>query len=111
MAPPTENVLVIGATGVIGRYITNALVNAQPPFKRIGIYTSAATVEHKAAQIQALKEKGVEVFVGDFNDESKILDVYKGLCYPAVCFPFVVSPRNEPIAPAYTSFEKKHNKS
>ncbi|KAK0642275.1 Isoflavone reductase-like protein P3 [Lasiodiplodia hormozganensis] len=78
MAPPTENVLVIGATGVIGRYITNALVNAQPPFKRIGIYTSAATVEHKAAQIQALKEKGVEVFVGDFNDESKILEVYKG---------------------------------
>ncbi|OJD31376.1 isoflavone reductase family protein [Diplodia corticola] len=78
MAPPTEKVLVFGATGVIGRYITNALVNAQPPFKRIGIYTSADTVERKAAEIQALKNKGVDVFVGSFNDEDKILEVYKG---------------------------------
>ncbi|KAL1646626.1 hypothetical protein SLS58_003213 [Diplodia intermedia] len=78
MAPPTENVLVFGATGVIGRYITKALVNAQPAFKRIGIYTSAGTVEKKAAEIQLLKDKGVEVIVGDFNDEAKILDAYKG---------------------------------
>ncbi|KAL1627848.1 hypothetical protein SLS54_002114 [Diplodia seriata] len=77
MAPPTENVLVFGATGVIGRYITKALVNAQPAFKRIGIYTSAGTVETKAAEIQLLKDKGVEVIVGDFNDEAKILDAYK----------------------------------
>ncbi|GME28896.1 Isoflavone reductase family protein [Neofusicoccum parvum] len=78
MAPPTENVLVIGATGIIGRFITNHLVDAAPPFKRIGIFTSAGTVEKKAAEIQSLKDKGVEVIVGDFNDEAKILEAYKG---------------------------------
>ena len=78
MAPPTENVLIIGATGVIGRYITKALVNAQPPFKRIGIYTSAATAEGKAAELQPLKDKGVDVFVGALDDEAKILEAFKG---------------------------------
>ncbi|KAH7063224.1 putative isoflavone reductase family protein [Macrophomina phaseolina] len=78
MAPPTEKVLVFGATGVIGRYIVKALVHAQPPFKRIGIYTSANTVEKKAAEIQSLKDKGAEVIVSDFNDEAKILETYKG---------------------------------
>lgn len=78
MAPPTENVLIFGATGVIGRYITDAIVNAQPPFKRIGIYTSADTVEKKAAEIQSLKDKGVEVIAGDFKDDYKILGTFKG---------------------------------
>ncbi|KAF4312327.1 NmrA-like protein [Botryosphaeria dothidea] len=77
MAPLTEKVLVFGATGVIGRYIVQALVNAQPPFKRIGIYTSPNTVQNKATEIQSLKEHGVEVIAGDFTDEAKILEAYK----------------------------------
>lgn len=99
MAPPTEKVLVFGATGVIGRYIVKALVHAQPPFKRIGIYTSANTVEKKAAEIQSLKDKGAEVIVGDFNDEAKILETYKGphqTLPPRLLEPFVAQTSSNP---------------
>ncbi|KAF2087116.1 NAD(P)-binding protein [Saccharata proteae CBS 121410] len=77
--PSPQNILIFGATGTIGAYITSAIVSAQPPFQRVAIYTTASTVSKKAAQIAALKEKSVEIFVGDVADESAILDAFKGI--------------------------------
>ncbi|KAH6637775.1 hypothetical protein C7974DRAFT_306960 [Boeremia exigua] len=72
-----RKILIFGATGLIGKYIIQEIVSAQPPFEKIGLFTSPATVEKKAEEIQGWREKGVEVVVGDVNDEGDVRDAYK----------------------------------
>ncbi|RFU26259.1 hypothetical protein B7463_g10076, partial [Scytalidium lignicola] len=62
--PQPKRILLFGATGVIGVYILDALIQTQPHFEKVGIFTSPGTVEQKATQIQSLKDQGVEVIAG-----------------------------------------------
>ncbi|KAK8205098.1 hypothetical protein IWZ01DRAFT_544736 [Phyllosticta capitalensis] len=73
--PPSERIIIFGATGKIGTYITSAIASASPPFARVAIYTSPGTVKAKAAHIAALKERGVEVLVGELTDEERVREV------------------------------------
>lgn len=80
---PAQNILIIGATGVVGTYITRAIVDAQHQFNRICVLTSERTVVEKVQDICALESWGVEVFVGSLDDEHKVKEAYKGKCDPS----------------------------
>jgi hypothetical protein len=73
-----KDILLFGATGLIGTYILQALVNAKSSFGRLGIFTSPGTIEQKGAEIQSLKDKGVEIFVGHIESEADVLKAYNG---------------------------------
>lgn len=75
MAP---NILVIGATGAIGKYITTRIVAAKSSFGRVAIFTSPNTISQKADEIKDLKAQGVEVFVGDIDVEGDVKKAYQG---------------------------------
>lgn len=70
-------ILIIGATGVIGRPITQALIEAKDSFSSIAIFTSQSTIENQSGQISWLKTKGVGVFVGDLKNEDDVKKAYK----------------------------------
>lgn len=78
MSSKPQNILLFGATGVIGQYIIRELVNAKASLNRIGIFTSASTLSKKAEDIQSLRDSGVEIFVGDIKKDEDVLSAYKG---------------------------------
>ncbi|EHK99763.1 putative Isoflavone reductase like protein [Glarea lozoyensis 74030] len=71
-----ENLLLFGATGYIGTYITEQIVANKSSFGKIALFTSANTVEKKTDVINKLKSASVEVIVGD---ASKKEDVVKAM--------------------------------
>lgn len=75
-----SNILVFGATGVIGKFITEQLIAAKSNFSRIAIFTSPGTIENKKDEIEKLKKQGVEVIVGDVTNESDVRAAYEGKC-------------------------------
>jgi hypothetical protein len=74
----TRSILVFGATGLIGTYILDAILAADPPFEKVGIFTSAATAESKAQLIKDLEAKGVHVHIGDIKSSDDVLKAYAG---------------------------------
>lgn len=40
MSSKAEAVLIFGATGLVGKYISDAILNNASDFRRIGIFTS-----------------------------------------------------------------------
>lgn len=50
----TKNILIFGATGLIGGHITKAIIDSKK-FERIGIFTSNNTLWTKSEEIDALK--------------------------------------------------------
>lgn len=72
---PPQNILVFGATGAIGSFILNAILAQREHFGRIAIFTSARTAETKG---DALKKQGIEVIVGNLEDENAIKAAYEG---------------------------------
>jgi hypothetical protein len=83
---PAKNILIIGATGVIGTYITRAIVDAKQHFGRICVLTSEKTVIEKVQDICALESWGVEVFVGRLEDEKRVKEAYKGQRRMTTCY-------------------------
>ena len=73
-----SKVLIIGATGAIGKPITAQILAAKSKIERVAIITSNSTVTNKADEIKALKAKGVEVYVGDLGAEEDVKRAYKG---------------------------------
>lgn len=78
MTPVPKKLLLFGATGVIGKYILQVLVEEKASFEKIGIFTSPSTVEKKKSDIDALKAEGIEVVVGDVNSEEDVAKAYEG---------------------------------
>ncbi|KIW11784.1 hypothetical protein PV08_09056 [Exophiala spinifera] len=74
-----KRLLIFGATGLIGTYIVNAIVQNKAHFDRIAIFTSPSTVESKADQIESLKKEGVEVVVGDITNADDVVKAYQGI--------------------------------
>ncbi|OCT52128.1 isoflavone reductase family protein [Cladophialophora carrionii] len=77
-AQPTRNILIIGATGVIGTYITRAILDARDNFDRICVLTSQKTLVQKVQDIAALDAWGVEIFTGRLEKESAVKRAYEG---------------------------------
>lgn len=73
-----KNILIFGATGVIGKIILNSILSTKSSFNRIAIFTSSGTAKSKAHELETLRQKGVEVIVGDIQDDSQILKAYDG---------------------------------
>lgn len=77
-SPVPKKVLLFGATGVIGKFILAELINAKDSFEKIGIFTSPGTIEKKKDEVEAAKEKGVSVVIGDVNSEEDVKKAYQG---------------------------------
>ncbi|CAG9995041.1 unnamed protein product [Clonostachys byssicola] len=75
---PTS-ILIIGATGAIGKYITDKIVDAQPPFPKVSIFTSESTVSKKAEYINQLKSKGAHIITGDVTNANDVKAAYEGV--------------------------------
>jgi len=78
-APLPSHILIIGATGNIGKYITNAVVQAKPSFPKITVLTSAATASSKHELLEGWKSSGVSIKVGDITNAADIADAYRGV--------------------------------
>jgi len=78
MAVASKNILIFGATGLIGLYITQALIDAKAFLGRIAAFTSPHTAESKKHIIQNLEKQGLEVIIGDIRKEEDIINAYKG---------------------------------
>lgn len=79
MAPlQASNILLFGASGFIGQYITSSIVSAQPAFKHVTIFTSKETVENKAELLEGWKKTGnVTVVTGSVDSEADVRAAYK----------------------------------
>jgi hypothetical protein len=74
-----KSLLIFGATCTIGRYITNAIANAEPAFDQVTIFTSEDTVTRKQDFIKELKSKAVKIVTGDVNNEGDVKKAYQGI--------------------------------
>ncbi|KAL7946819.1 hypothetical protein V8C42DRAFT_318870 [Trichoderma barbatum] len=72
MSSKAEAVLIFGATGLVGKYISDAILSSATDFRRIGVFTSLNSLETKAEAIATLKSRGAEVILGDLNSEEDI---------------------------------------
>lgn len=77
-----SRLLIIGATGVIGKYITNAIVSSKTRISnlsQVSILTSAATVSNPAKEslLSSWKSQGLEVITGDINNADDVRKAYK----------------------------------
>jgi hypothetical protein len=73
-----KNLLIIGATGHIGTYITEQILKAQPSFN-VSIFTSPATASGKADLIGELKSKGAKIITGDVTKADDVKKAYEGI--------------------------------
>ena len=73
-----KNILLFGATGTIGSFVLDAILTERPQFDRVAIFTSPHTAEAKASQLNKLKEQGVEVIVGNVENENAVKAAYEG---------------------------------
>ena len=77
-----QRLLIIGATGLIGKHIINAIVASKTNFESIRIFTSAVTADSKPGVMQKLKSEGVEIFIGDLKSDEDFKRAIEGkLCY------------------------------
>ncbi|KAL2274894.1 hypothetical protein FJTKL_02636 [Diaporthe vaccinii] len=73
-----SNILIFGATGFIGTFITEKVIAAQPGFNHITIFTSANTVNTKGELLDKWKKAGnVTVVTGDVESEEDVSAAYK----------------------------------
>ncbi|KAF2207006.1 hypothetical protein CERZMDRAFT_88894 [Cercospora zeae-maydis SCOH1-5] len=78
MAASTRDILIFGATGLIGTHIADAILKSKDKFGRIAIFTSQNTISTKPREIDSLKARGAEIFVGDLTSESDLNKAYDG---------------------------------
>ena len=77
-SPQARNILIIGSTGIIGTYITRAIVDARDNFDRICVLTNEKTLIEKVQDIAALEAWGVEIFTGRLESERAVKKAYDG---------------------------------
>lgn len=78
MAASTKNLLITGATGLIGEHITKAILDKKDSFERIGIFTSDNTLSIKSEHINRLKSQGVDILSGDLTSADAVREAYNG---------------------------------
>lgn len=73
----TQNILIFGATGLIGTHITSAILDAAPTHSwTVMIFTSPSTVESKSELLTSLTARGAQILTGDLTSASDILSAY-----------------------------------
>ncbi|GAP91221.1 putative isoflavone reductase family protein [Rosellinia necatrix] len=84
------SVLILGATGVIGEHITDAILSAKAASGHsISIFTSDATAHgqqhHKAALVSSWKSRGLRVITGDIKNDQDVSRAYEGVDVVVSC--------------------------
>ncbi|SMR47895.1 unnamed protein product [Zymoseptoria tritici ST99CH_3D1] len=79
MMSETKNILIFGATGLIGTHITKAILDHQSRWSSVAVFTSPNTVQTKADEIAHLKAQRVKIIEGDLTSESDVNNAYKGI--------------------------------
>ncbi|EOO04211.1 putative isoflavone reductase family protein [Phaeoacremonium minimum UCRPA7] len=74
-----SHILLFGATGKIGKFITEAVINAKPSFDHLAIFTSPSTVANKPDLLNKWKSEGVSVIVGDVDKDEDVRAAYDGV--------------------------------
>lgn len=74
-----SKILIFGGTGVIGRYITTALLRTKPSFQQLVLFTSPNSAKEKAQQLDKWKSEGLSVVVGDLTSEADVTAAYTGV--------------------------------
>lgn len=74
-----KSILVLGATGQIGRFITEQILKAKPSFEKVSIFTSEGTASKKSDYISDLKSRGVNIITGDVTSEKDVKAAYTGI--------------------------------
>ncbi|KAI1371102.1 NAD(P)-binding protein [Hypoxylon crocopeplum] len=77
-----SRILIIGATGNIGKYITAAILSAEPRVAdQVSIFTSHATASSPAKQaiLSSWQSQGVSVITGDVNNPEDVRRAYGGV--------------------------------
>ncbi|ORY68949.1 NmrA-like family protein [Pseudomassariella vexata] len=80
-----SKILIIGSTGVIGKYITAAILSAKgasiPSLSSVSILTSASTVSNpdKESLLSTWKSKGLSVITGDIHNADDVGKAYTGI--------------------------------
>jgi NAD(P)H dehydrogenase (quinone) len=67
-----EKILITGATGHLGSDVVNELIEKQGP-------ANVSVLVRDFSKATALKEKGVELVPGDYNDYQSLLAAFKGV--------------------------------
>ena len=77
-AKPTQNILIFGATGLIGTHITSAILAGAPTHSwNVSIFTSPSTAESKPQLISSLKSRGTHILTGDLTSAADIQSAYE----------------------------------
>lgn len=77
-----SKILIIGATGAIGKYITSAVVSAEPRIaQHISIFTSPATASNPSKEplLSSWKSQGLSVITGDISNADDVRNAYSGV--------------------------------
>lgn len=76
--PKASNILIFGATGFIGTFITEKIISAQPAFNHITIFTSTNTVNTKGELLDKWKKAGkVTIITGEVDSEADVSAAYR----------------------------------
>lgn len=77
----TKNILLFGATGLIGSHITTAILAAAPKENwTVSIFTSPETAKTKSQLISDLKTRGArKIITGEFTDADDVNSAYEGI--------------------------------
>ncbi|KAJ3048558.1 hypothetical protein HK097_010433 [Rhizophlyctis rosea] len=73
-----EKIVLIGATGTIGKPILAEFVAKINRFKRLAVITSQSTYESKGKYIEELKAAGVEIIIGDISKPESLKETFAG---------------------------------
>lgn len=71
---PSLSVLVIGATGTVGRFITPVLAQRKGEFNRVAFHSRSGITPDKEALYAALEAQGLERVEGNVRD----ISLYRG---------------------------------
>ncbi|KAI0479997.1 hypothetical protein F4859DRAFT_456161 [Xylaria cf. heliscus] len=88
MATLPFNVLIFGGTGVIGKYITDAILSAgASPGHTISLFTSDATAADaaKASLLASWTSRGLRVVTGDIANAQDVSRAYEGVDVVVSC--------------------------
>lgn len=76
--PQSKKILVFGATGVVGKVLTNALLNTKGFFESIGIFTSVDSATSKKELLDEYESRGAKIIIGDIYKDEDVLEAYQG---------------------------------
>ncbi|PYH46250.1 isoflavone reductase family protein [Aspergillus saccharolyticus JOP 1030-1] len=71
-----SNILIFGATGSIGAYITQALLDDRAHFGRFAVFTSPHSLQTKGEMLDKLRRQGVDILVGDIGNQDDVRKAY-----------------------------------